>query len=81
MCIRDRPKGAVAKDKDGKPITNAYGVKQKWQFKEWQVEGKDKIWSKGSKIEDKFTEKVTTIVAKYNLDVYKRQQRGLANTS
>ena len=63
------PKGAVAKDKDGKPITNAYGVKQKWQFMKWQVEGKDKTWSKGSKIEDKFTEKVTTIVAKYNLNV------------
>lgn len=62
------PKGGVIKDKNGNPLTNMFGIKQRWQFKEWQVENnKDKVWTKGKKIEDKFTDKVTTIVAKYNL--------------
>ena len=68
----EEPIGGVRKDKDGNPIKDALGKTQQWQFKGWQVEGdKAKTWSKGSKIEDKFTEKVTTIVAKYNLKAAK----------
>lgn len=62
------PQGGVVKDKDGKPLKDAKGKEAKWQFKSWQVTNDDtKIWNKGETIKGRFTEKVTTIVAQYNL--------------
>ena len=78
VILAEEPTGGVRKDKDGKPIKDASGKTQQWQFKGWQVsvvngveidKDKAKTWSKGSKIEDKFTDEVTTIIAKYNLNM------------
>lgn len=62
------PQGGGVKDKDGNPLKDAKGKEAKWQFKSWQVEDvATKVWNKGETIKDQFTEKVTTIVAQYNL--------------
>ena len=62
------PQGGGVKDKDGNPLKDAKGKEAKWQFKSWQVkDDATKVWNKGETIKDQFTEKVTTIVAQYNL--------------
>ena len=62
------PQGGGVKDKDGKPLKDAKGKEAKWQFKSWQVkDDATKVWNKGETIKGQFTNKVTTIVAQYNL--------------
>ena len=62
------PQGGGVKDKDGNPVKDAKGKEAKWQFKSWQVkDDATKVWNKGETIKGQFTEKVTTIVAQYNL--------------
>lgn len=62
------PQGGGVKDKDGNPLKDAKGKEAKWKFKSWQVEDDaTKVWNKGETIKNQFTEKVTTIVAQYNL--------------